>query len=95
MGKRTLKETIAAMPDPPRGTPSHSASSRRESEARSIERKHGSVLGALARIAFEDPDTATRLAALRALAPYLYPQLKAIEVSGPAGERLVVEVRKA
>jgi hypothetical protein len=31
----------------------------------------------------------------KALAPYLYPAMKAVEVSGAGGEQLVVEVRKA
>lgn len=95
MAKRTMAQTMQAMPDAPTGRPGYSAQARREKDARDIERKHGSVLGAIAALAFDAAsDPAIRLRALQALAPYLYPQLKAIELSGPDGERLTVEVRR-
>jgi hypothetical protein len=78
----------------PRGPPKLSASLRRESAARSIERKHGSVLEAIAKLAFDAPDVATRLRALATLAPYLYPALKAVELTGANGDSLTVEIRK-
>ncbi|WP_157061343.1 hypothetical protein [Anaeromyxobacter dehalogenans] len=40
-------------------------------------------------------DPKLKLDAAKALAPYLYPAMKAVEVSAPGGEQLIVEVRKA
>jgi hypothetical protein len=40
-------------------------------------------------------DAKLKLDAAKALAPYLYPAMKAVEVTGAGGEQLVVEVRKA
>lgn len=94
MAKRTIKQTLESMPDAPTGRPGYSAQARRERDALAIEQRHGSVLGAIAALAFGAADEPTRLRALQALAPYLYPQLKAVELSGPDGERLTVEVRQ-
>jgi hypothetical protein len=52
-------------------------------------------LRALAEIIATTADPALRVQAARALAPFVYPALRAVEVSGPDGERLVVEVRRA
>lgn len=69
---------------------------RREAEARRILERYGSPLEALARAMADDSLTPReRLDAAGRLAPYLFPALKAVEVSGPGGERLTVEVRRA
>lgn len=94
MARRTIKQTLADLPDAPKGQPAASASYRREQAARAIERQYGrTALAALAELAFTDSDKTIRLKALLGLAPYLYPALKAIEVSGPDGASLTVEVR--
>lgn len=96
MAKRTIAQTLAGLPDEMRGRPGYSAQARREHAARTIERKYGNVLEALAKLAFDpNGDQGVRLKALGTLAPYLFPAMKAVELSGPDGERLVVEVRRA
>jgi hypothetical protein len=77
------------------GRPGQAATYRREQTARRILEKHGDPLVELARIMVTASDPKLKLDAAKALAPYLYPSMKAVEVSGPSGEQLVVEVRKA
>lgn len=92
MATRTVKQTMSA-----RGSPL-SAAQRREALARDIVKAHGErgdPLRALARILASATDTKTQIEAARALAPYLYPQLKAVEVSGADGAALTVNILRA
>jgi hypothetical protein len=77
------------------GRPAKSATYRREQTARRILERHGDPLEELARIMASATDPKLKLDAAKALAPYLYPAMKAVELSGAGGEQLVVEVRKA
>ncbi|ABC81239.1 hypothetical protein Adeh_1466 [Anaeromyxobacter dehalogenans 2CP-C] len=77
------------------GRPGQAATYRREQTARRIIEKHGDPLEELARIMAAATDPKLKLDAAKALAPYLYPAMKAVEVSAPGGEQLIVEVRKA
>lgn len=94
MPRKSIKQTLAERPEIACGRPSYTAQARREADAREIERKHGSVLGAIAQIAFNSEEEAMRLKALSALAPYLFPQHKAVEHSGPGGSPVSVEITK-
>jgi hypothetical protein len=77
------------------GRPGQAATYRREQTARRIIEKHGDPLDELARIMANATDAKLKIDAAKALAPYLYPAMKAVEVTGAGGEQLVVEVRKA
>jgi hypothetical protein len=68
---------------------------RREATVRDILEKHGDPLMELARVMATTADVELKVMCAKALAPYLYPQQKAVELSGAGGEQLVVEVRKA
>lgn len=95
-GRRTIEDTIRACPDAVPGADRLGAAARyrREEAARRIEAKYGNALEELARIAWEASDPTLKLKALAALTPYLFPALKAVELSGPDGGSLTVEVFK-
>jgi hypothetical protein len=80
MPKRTLKESGAVPLSP---------STRREMSVRRILDKYGDPLDRIAAAS-----AAGDLKASAVLIPYIYPALKAVEVSGPDGGALTVQVLK-
>ena len=105
MPKKTVRQTVkdcaravpdaaaaAAAPGAPARAPL-SPLARREAAVRRV-LELVDPLRELARLAAGATDPKLRLDALKALAPYLYPQQKAVEVTGAGGEQLVVEVRR-
>lgn len=94
MAERSIKQTEEQYPDLC-GETRVSARAERAMLRQRIEQKYGqSVLDALAELAFTGKDKRLRLRALHTLAPYLHAQMKAVEITGSDGERLVVEVRR-
>ena len=85
MPKRTLKQTAQAHPEAVPLAPS----TRRELSVRRILDKYGDPLDVLAK-ASQSGD----LKAAAALLPYVYPALKAVELSGPGGSAVTVQVVK-
>jgi hypothetical protein len=93
MASRGIKDTAretGALPElrrerQPRGDVIPAAY-RREQAARRLIAKHGDPMEFLAKTAMdESADQRTRLDAAKALMPYLYPALKAVELSSPDG----------
>lgn len=96
--RKTLKEHPQAAPDAAQAAASAAPKARLSPHVRreaAIRRalKLNDPLVTLARLAC-DADPVVRLQAAKALAPYLYPAQRAVEVSGAGGEALTVEVRK-
>ena len=96
--RKTLKEHPQAAPDAALAAASAAPKARLSPHVRreaAIRRalKLNDPLVTLARLAC-DADPVVRLQAAKALAPYLYPAQRAVEVSGAGGEALTVEVRK-
>jgi hypothetical protein len=82
--KKAIKATLreGRLPGAERAAPAY----RRELAARRVIAKHGDPLDFLARLmADESAERRERLDAAKALAPYLYPALKAVELSSPDG----------
>jgi hypothetical protein len=84
MGKNPKSETARKYDTVPLGP-----SARREMSCRRILDKYGDPLDKLAAAS-----QAGDLKASAALLPYIYPALKAVEVSGPDGGALTVQVLK-
>lgn len=67
---------------------------RREQAIRQACQISGDPLVGLAYLAAATTDPEFKAAVFRAMLPYVHAQQKAVEVSGPGGEQLVIEVRK-
>ena len=83
MARRTLKATVEAYPDAAPVQPGV----RRELAVRRLLDKYGDPLDFLAKAAREGD-----LKAAAAILPYIYPALKAVELTGPAGGSVQVTV---
>ena len=107
MPKRTVRDTIRKNPDavpdasaalaatPSVPTPLIAPRVRRERTIREILDSGRDPLRELARLMAESSDPSIRLQAAKALAPFMFPVLRAAELSGPDGEPLTVEIRTA
>jgi hypothetical protein len=84
MARRKVSDTAAAYTAQPLAP-----STRREMSVRRLLDRHGDPLDILGRLMAEgDKDAA------KALLPYCYPALKAVELTGAGGEALTVQVIK-
>ena len=101
MPKRSIRRTLAehpeAAPEAAEALKEHKQRAcaplapvtRREMAVRKLVDKWGDPLDYLGKRMKEGDKEAAR-----ALLPYVYPSLKAIEVSGPGGSELTIEIRK-
>ena len=101
--RQTLKERPSIAPDaaavaasePAAHPPLIAPRVRRERTIREILDSGRDPLRELARLMAESSDPSIRLQAAKALAPFMFPVLRAAELSGPDGEPLTVEIRTA
>ncbi len=103
MASKSIRRTIEEHPEAcPGGTEALADTAERSRVAQRAKRAatvreitaRANPLRVLAKLMLTSSDPHVQLQAAKALAPYCFPAMRAIEVSGPDGERLTVEVRR-